>query len=323
MTDLVDRVHRVGAQCRPRQQSVAALAALQHGVASRWQLLLLGLTRRTIEGWIAAGRLHRLYLGVYAVGHRRLTTKGRWMAAVLACGPDAVLSHRAAVALWDLRPAPPAGAPVDVTVPGRSRRGQKGIRVHNVRALHDDDRTVLDGIPVTAVHRALLDFAEQARVQQLRLALEAADRRELLDLRRLEQLRARSPGRRGLKPLNAVVAVLRGPAPWTRSELERAFLALIRDAGLPEPQANVLVEGFNVDFWWPEQRLVVEIDSYGFHTDRRRFVSDRFRDTKLQLANCRVLRVTQPRIEPDPRELLSDLTQALSGRAAGAGASGR
>jgi very-short-patch-repair endonuclease len=302
---------------------VAVLAGLQHGVVARWQLLQLGLSSDLIQGRITAGYLHRLYRGVYAFGHRRLTTKGRWMAAVLACGPDAVLSHRAAVALWELRPAAPAGAPIDVTVPGRTKRGQKGIRVHNVRALHDDDRTLLDGIPVTGVHRTLLDFAEQARLQQLRLALEAADRRELFDLRQLQQIQARSPGRRGLKPLNAIVGVLRGSAPWTRSELERAFLALIREAALPEPQANVVVEGFDVDFWWPEQRLVVEVDSYGFHTDRRRFVSDRLRDTKLQLANCRVLRVTQPRIEPDPRELLSDLAQALAARGAGAAASGR
>lgn len=270
----------------------------------------LGLSRDAIQGRIDRGSLHRLYRGVYAVGHRRLTLRGRWMAAVLAGGPDALLSHRSAAALWELRP-PPSG-PIDVTVPGRRRRGHAGIRIHNVRALHDDDRTTVDGIPVTAVHRTLLDVAEHARPQQLRLALEAADRRELLDGRTLEALCLRSRGRHGISPLRAAFAALRGPAPWTQSELERAFLALIREAGLPEPQANVIVEGFLVDLWWPDQRLVVEIDSYEFHKGRKRFDGDRLRDTKLQLAGCRVLRVTQPRIEPDPSELLKDVTRALS-----------
>ena len=289
---------------------MAELASLQHGVVARWQLLQLGLTADMIQDRITAGHLHRIYRGVYAVGHRRLTLKGRWMAAVLACGPDAVLSHRAAAALWDLRPVP--SGPLDVTAPGRRRRGHAGIRVHSVRTLHDDDRATVDGIPVTAVHRTLLDFAEQARQQQLRHAVEAAMRMDLLDGRKLDELLARSRGRHGLAPLKAVIADIRGPAPWTQSELERAFLSAIREAGLPEPQANVIVEGYLVDFWWPEARLVVEVDGYGFHKGRRQFDEDRVRDAKLQLADCRVLRVTQPRLGPDPTELLRDVARALS-----------
>jgi very-short-patch-repair endonuclease len=232
------------------------------------------------------------------------------MTAVLACGSDAVLSHRAAVALWELRPTP--SGPIDATVPGRTRKGQNGIRVHNVRDLHPDDRTIVDSIPVTCVHRTLLDYAETARFQQLRLALEAADRRELLDGRELERLYDRARGRRGLKPLKAAAAEMRGPPPWTRSELERRFHALIREWGLPEPQTNVIVEGFLVDCWWPGPRLAVELDSYRFHKDRRTFESDRVRDTKLQLAGCMSIRVTQRRIENEPAELRSDLIRGLS-----------
>jgi very-short-patch-repair endonuclease len=302
------------------------LAAQQHGVVARWQLVALGMSRTQIQNRVAAGWLHRVYRGVYAPGHTRLTLRGRWMAAVLACGPDAVLSHRPAAALWELRPLP--SGPIDVTVPGRTRKGQQGIRVHNVRRLHANDREVVDGIPVTSVHRALLDYAEIARRQQLRLAVEAGERQDLLDQRKLDELYERSRGRRGRRVLRAAVAEMVGPAPWTQSELERRFLALIREHGFPEPQANALVEGYPdpVDLWWPQQRLVVEIDSVTWHKSRGRFEGDRLKDTKLQLLNCRVLRVTQRRMDPDPTELLQDLSRAFSTapaavrRAFGAGA---
>jgi very-short-patch-repair endonuclease len=285
-------------------------------VVAHWQLLKLGYSRHDIHGLSSRGHAHRIHRGVYAVGHGRLSVRGRWIAAVLAYGPDAVLSHRAAIALWDLRPVP--SGPIDVTVP-RSRRGRKGIRVHNVRQLHPDDRTVLDGIPVTALNRALLDYAEVAPFQQLRHALDAAERRDVLDGRKLERLYERSRGRHGLRPLKAAVAELRGPAPWTQSELERAFLSLIREAGLPQPSANVLVEGFLVDFWWPESRLVVELDGYAYHKDRRKFESDRVQDTRLQLAGCMTIRVTQARVENEPRALLDDVGRGVR-RAALAGA---
>lgn len=295
---------------------MAALASRQHGVVARWQLLGLGLSRDVIQALLDDGHLHRLYRGVYAVGHRRLTTKARWMAAVLAGGPEAVLSHRAAIALWELRP-PPSG-PIDVTVPGRRRKGRKGIRIHNVRCLHPDDRAVVDGVPVTALHRTLLDYAEVARFQQLRLALDASERRGLFDSYELARLYARAPGRRGLKALKAAVAAFTGPAPWTQSELERQFLALVREAGLPEPRTNVFVEGFLVDVWWPEPRLVIELDGYEFHKGRGKFDSDRLQDTKLQLAGCMTIRVTQPRIENHPGELLQDVRRGFA-RAAASG----
>lgn len=235
------------------------------------------------------------------------------MAAVLACGPEAVLSHRAAIALHDLRPW---GGAVDVTVPGRSRRGQRGIRVHNVRALHPDDRDRVDSIPVTEIHRALLDYAEIASRQQLRHAIEAGLRREVLDQRKFDALLARSRGRHGVKALRAALDEIRGPAPWTDSELELAFLAMVREAGLPEPRTQVVLEGERVDFLWPDDALVVEADGYEFHKSRARFEADRRRDAKLLLAGYRVLRVTQRRITHEPRALINELSALL-------GASGR
>ena len=120
----------------------------------------LGFSKREIEGLLDRARLHPLHRAVYAVGHDKLTTKGCWMAAVLACGPNAFLSHKAAIALHELRPVP--GGPTDVTVPGRTRHSRKAIRVHNVRSLHDDDRDTVNGIPATSLHRTLLDYAEGA-----------------------------------------------------------------------------------------------------------------------------------------------------------------
>ncbi len=230
------------------------------------------------------------------------------MAVVLACGPDAVLSHRSAVSLWELRP--PASGPFEVTVPGRTRHSKDGITVHNVRVLDANDCGVVDAIPVTSLARTLLDYAEIARPQQLRLAIEAAERRELFDLRAVEELCARTAGRTGVKLLKSVLAEIIGPAPWTRSELERRFMALIREAGVDEPSANVLVADELVDMYWPApQPVVVELDGYEFHRSREQFEKDRRRDAKLQLAGCRVLRVTRRRIEGDPRQLLGDLNR--------------
>lgn len=286
------------------------LAGEQHGVVARWQLYALGFTKHQIAARVGSGRLLRLYRGVYAVGHDRLSARGRWLAAVLACGTEAVLSHRAALALWDLRPIP--SGLIDVTAPGRSREGHKGIRLHATRRLHEDDRAFVDGIPVTGLPRTLLDFAEVAGFQQLRLVLEEAVRREVLDGNKLEETLARGRGRHGLKPLRAALAAMRGSPPWTQSKLEREFLALVRAAGLPEPRANVMVEGFLVDQFWPDARLAVEIDGYGYHRTRKKFDAGRRQDTQLLLAGVSTVRVTQPRIENEPEQLIADVGRLVN-----------
>jgi len=289
-------------------------------VVSVWQLINLGYTRNAIARLVAKGHLHRLYLGVYAVGHTRLTLRGRWMAAVLACGPGAVLSHRAALALWELGRA--ASGPIDVTIPGRGRRGPKSIRSHLTRALDPADTTVRDGIPVTSAERTLLDFAETEPRQRLRRALETGERLELIDGRALQALMARSHGRRGLRPLNealAAMAAANGSAPWTQSELEDRFLRLIRAAQLPEPQCNVMVEGYLVDCWWPAPRVVAEVDSFRFHKTREMFERDRKEDTVMQLAGINLLRPTQRRMEHEPHALVSDVRKMLRGPASGPG----
>lgn len=293
----------------PLDATIAALATRQHGVVGLWQLTAIGLTDSAVRHRAAAGRLHRIHRGVYAVGHRDLSRNGRWLAAVLAHGPDAVLSHWDAAALWSLRPV--ARSAVHVTVAASGRRSNAAIQVHNVRGLHPGDLTRVNGIPVTSVERTLLDLAEVATPQELRLALEAADRRERLDTREIEAMIARNPGRHGIAPLRVALQTLRGPAPWTQSELERQFLAFVRGAGLPEPQCNVVIAGELVDMVWPEARLVVELDAYGTHAGRAQFETDRRRDTRLLLTGYRVLRITQRRLQQEPDRVRAELEALL------------
>jgi hypothetical protein len=229
------------------------LAESQHGVVSRAQLRCLGYSDRMIHGRVARKYLHRIYRAVYAVGHTNLSLRGRWMAAVLACGPVAVLSHRDAATLHDLLPVSSGR----ITVTSTSRHRLPGIRCHAVRSLHPDDVTMIDGIPVTSLARTYLDLAETATARQLRSALEQGEREGKLDYGMIGPLTARCPGRRGLKPLAAALAEMNPDEPWTQSQLERAFLELTRRAGVPQPQMNVYVLDELVDCYWPAERLVV------------------------------------------------------------------
>jgi very-short-patch-repair endonuclease len=287
---------------------MAALAGGQHGVVGHRQLLDLGLGREAVQYRIKIGRLLPLYRGVYALGHNSLSVEGRWLAAVLACGPDAVLSHRSAAALWRIRPT--SRPAIDVSAE-RTRRGQPGITLHRVRSLNPDDRTIRRAIPVTSISRTLLDLAEVLRPRELEKAFEDADRLELLDLHAVERLRARSRGRRGLEALGALVTDYRGPPPMTRSRLERAFHWVIRDAGLPPASTNRFVEGFEVDVAWPERRLVVELDGRGYHSHRAAFETDRVRDARLQVGGYRVLRVTEARLKREPQKIIEEVRSLL------------
>jgi very-short-patch-repair endonuclease len=269
----------------------------------------MGFTRHHVQDRLDAGRLHRIHRGVYAVGHRSITAKARWMAAVLAAGPDALLSHRQALSLWDLL-AIPSGA-IHVTVPAHSGKpGPKGVRVHTTEHLTAADRTQIDNIPVTSLAWTLVDHAATAHPQRVRSVLEQVQRRELHV--ELDELLERFPNRKGTKAIRAALAQMRGPAPWTQSQLEDRFLALIRESGLPEPETNVLVEGELVDALWRDQRLIVEVDGYEFHKSRAQFETDRRRDAKLQVAGYRVLRVTQRRLQNDAGAVLAEILALLS-----------
>jgi hypothetical protein len=288
--------------------AVAALAGEQHGVVALAQLRALGVGEGALRYRVGVGRLHRIHAGVFAVGHRVLTAGGYRMAAVLACRPGAVLSHRDAAALWGLRPC--LRMTTDVTTT-RNARSRPGIDVHRVKNLHPDDRTIRHGIPTTTVARTLLDLAEVVRPTELQKAFDEAERHRLLDRSSFDALFARSNGRLGLGAARAML----GKTPWadTRSDLEAAFLRFCEAWNIPPPQTNVLVQGFVVDALWPRHKLIVELDGYAFHgTTRNAFRRDRIRDAELQRAGYRVVRLTWRRLHDEPEAVARTLHELLA-----------
>jgi very-short-patch-repair endonuclease len=276
---------------------------------NRRQLLEGGWGRGKIEHRLRNGRLHLIYPGVYAVGHPELTLRGEWLAAVMACEPNAVLSHESAAALWGLRRHRRRAA--HVTVSGGGRRGPGGIVVHRTRRLEEDARAIRDGIPVTSVERTLIDLAAGLEPRELARALEEADRLHLLRLRVLNALLRGSNGRRGGAKLRELLAGYQLP-PDSRSELERRFLELVEQARLPRPATNVSIAGFEVDAVWIKEKLVVELDGFAYHGTRQAFERDRERDSVLQIAGYRVLRLTWRRLTSDPGGVIRDLRRLLA-----------
>lgn len=273
-------------------EAITELAERQFGVLSAAQLYALGLTKDWVAGRVTAGWLHRVHRGVYAVGHRRLGMTGHCMAAVLACGDGAVLSHRSAAALWSFGRQRPADA-IDVTLRTRAgRRRRPGIRVHRPRRLPEDELSIDRGIPATAPARTILDLASVIRVRPLERAVDEADRLRLVDADDLIELVRRHPGHPGAGRLRGLLARHQIGSTATRSELEERFLALCRRHHLPQPEVNVPLLDYVVDFLWSEGRLVVEVDGRATHDTRRAFQADRDRDGRLAVAGYRVLRFT-------------------------------
>lgn len=254
---------------RDVNRSVATQAARQHGVITRAQLLEAGLKRGAVSRRLKAGHLRPLHRGVYVMGP--LTPpRAREMAAVLASGPGAVISHRSAAALWDLLPERGDAAPVDVTVSGGDRGRRPGIRTHRVIGLEADERAEMDGIPITAPGRTVIDLAGVVGSRELERAVARGARTGLVTRETLASLLRRHRGRPGTPALRALLASERTPA-LTRSEAEETFLSLIREARLPAPELNVVVAGHEVDFLWRSEGLAVEVDGFRFHSSRSMF----------------------------------------------------
>lgn len=284
--------------------ALSARAERQHGVFALWQLEPGRAIRAAVHHRAQVGRIRRIHQGVYAYGHQRLTANGHRLAAVLACGPEAVLSHKSAAAVWELLPT--AQRRLDVTVPGTSRRRRTAIRVHRTRDLTEEEVTVVDGVPVTTVTRTLCDLAGTGSTAQLRRAVHHADRSGRLDLTALQRAVDRHPARRGTAALRAILTDYT-PAALTRSEFERQFLETVREAGLPAPLVNHVIAGQEVDVFWPQWRLAVELDSRAYHSDPQAFERDPVRDVRLLRARCRVLRVTAKRFARRRQTVIADI----------------
>ncbi len=276
-------------------RSIWSLARHQHGVVALWQLTELGMSARAVKHRIERGRLHRVLRGVYAVGRPRLSRHGRWMAAVLACGPNSVLSDGSAAALWGFG-VDPDGA-IEVSVRSKAPTRVTGVRVHRRAKLLDADLTVRHWIPLTAPVRTLIDMAAKAGPDSIERMVGEADRLDLVDPETLRAELGRFRGQRGVGRLRAVLG--HRTFRTTRSGLERRFLRLAEGAGLPVPLTGQWVNGFEVDFYWPDLGLIVETDGARYHRMPAKQTRDRRRDQAHTAAGLTQLRFTEAQIVYD------------------------
>jgi very-short-patch-repair endonuclease len=268
-----------------------------------------GIAPGAIKRRVAARRLQPLWRGVYSFGHRELTIEGRHIAAVLACGRGAFLSLRSAAGSWDMLPM--WEGPVDVTVATKAGRVQRpGIRLHLVRRLDSRDVTVRNGIPITTPAKTLVDLNAAVPDRVVERAFEQAQIRRLLPPGAIEDALERAVGRK-TRTLRRLIALEQRAATITRSELEERFLALVRRAGLPEPEVNARLAGYEVDFLWREKLRVIEVDGHAYHSTRQATSRDRRKDDDLEAAGYRVTRFTADQILHDPEDTLARAARAL------------
>ena len=277
---------------------VAVIAARQHAVVSSAQLAAAGITSKGIGHRVRHGRLNRWHRGVYLVGPIEAARTAE-MAALLACGIERyALSHGSAAALWGLRPRPSA---VEVTVT-KQLRPRAGLRIHRTAHLDPAHVTTRHGLRLTTPARTLLDLAGHLPPHELERAVNEAQVQRLVTAHELHLLAGRS---------RALDAALTLEPALTRSEAESQLLALIRAARLPRPRANARVGRHEVDFLWPEQRLIVEVDGFAYHSSRAAFERDRARDAELQAAGYRVIRITWRQLTTEPEAVIARLAAAL------------
>lgn len=266
---------------------IAGTADRQHGVVSIAQIQAAGLDKHQVLHRVRTARLHRIHRGVFAVGHSHLSQEGKWIAATLAGGDAAVLSHRSAASLWALLPNRET-SDVEISVPGDGgRRKRAGIRVHRCPSLSAEHVTRRRGIAVTTPSRTISDLRGAVSAQELRRAQRQA---EVLGL-----------------PLGS-----RAIPDGTRSELEFLFLDLCRKHRLPAPRVNVRIGSLLVDFVWRNQKLIVETDGYRYHRGRVAFEDDRARDLKLRALGYDVIRLTHRQVMNDPEEVIAILKKTLT-----------
>jgi very-short-patch-repair endonuclease len=295
-----------------RERAIVDLVARQQGVVTHSQLAEIGVGRRTLDRWLASGRLRAVHRDVYGFGPRPLVNRGKWLGAVLAMGPGAFLSHESAAALWGLagdRPKIHVNAPRGRQVrPGR----RSGIKVHRCK-FAADEVTLRDGIPVSTVARTIFDLGERSAPHELKSAWDEADRLKLLrvpEVARVYELgRGRRRARARLKPF--LLAEQRHVED-TASPLEDRFAAFVVANRLPPPQKNVLVDGDEIDALWPDARLIVELDSWEFHSHRAAFEKDRDRDADHLISGYHTIRVTHRRLSEQPERLAAQLRALLA-----------
>ncbi len=288
---------------------LAALATRQHGIVTFRQLRALGFSKGAISRASGADRFLRIHRGVYAVGHRRLTPHGRCLAAVLACGDGALLSHGSAAWAWGLSASSP-DVPEVLSSGGRRR---KGIWVRRATGLLPEDRSAPNGIPATSVPRTLLDLTA-GPAWKMESAIERAERTRQLDLVAIDELLRRHTTHPGRRNLRKAIEIYRDPG-FTRSRAELAFLDALRRAGVPRPATNLFVAGYEIDMLWEGLGFGVEVDGWSSHGNRKSFEEDRLRHEDLKLVGIEIVRITARRIEREPAQVAQRVRALLDMRA--------
>ena len=296
-------------RAKHRYAVIARAADAQWGVVSRKQLLDEGLSRDDIAGALDSHRLRRVLPGIYAVGHIKLRREGWWMAALLACGGGAVLSHRTAAVAWGILPGDGL-RPVDVIARGNGGRKLRNINPRRI-SLRREDVWLRYGMWITTPARTIVDLASVLGGRALRELIERAQDVRRFDRRGIELILARDGRLRGTAELRALVVMLGPDRDGARSELERRFLRLCRSAGLPRPNVNDVIEERTRDFVWPDRRLVVETDGYRWHSSRKAMRRDRARDRELTIAGWRPARFTYEDVIFEPDQVAAELRALL------------
>lgn len=287
---------------------LAGIASRQHGLVTLEQLKRAGLGPGAIAHRVGRGRLHRVHRGVYLLGHSVPPLFAVEMAAVLAVGGGAALSHRSAAALWSMCPC--LDDHVEVSVTGSDRRSRPGVLVHQVGRLEPRDLTRRHGVPITTPVRTLIDLGEVLGARDLERAYAEAVARRRVTHRLMRGAIRRDPTKPGAPAFHRLLEQEHEPA-HTRSDLEDLLLGIVRTARLPEPRTNVWIGRFNVDAYWPASCLVVEVDSRTFHSSPAAFENDRARDATLAARGITVIRVTWRQIEEEAAVVVARIAQAL------------
>jgi very-short-patch-repair endonuclease len=298
-----EREHTAGSEPHLRlEAAIGAKAAQQHGVVSLAQLAELGLSADATRKRVSSGRWHRVYPGVFAIGHAPLTRDGHYMAAVLACGPGAALSHRSAADKLGLRST--HRSRIDIVSTRRPGRRRASIDAHTSRTLLPRDIETVNGIPCTSVARTLLDLAAVLPRRAVERSIDEAEILQLLDAKPIQDILERTHGHKGNAPLRSILDDHFPGSTPTRNDLEEAFLAICDKARLPRPEVNAWIPlepiGYKADFLWRQHDLIAETDGRDTHTTRHAFEHDRRRDQRLMLAGYRVVRFPRRQVFEDP-----------------------
>jgi very-short-patch-repair endonuclease len=291
--------------------AVAHIAGTQHRAVSIEQLSDAGLSRNAIAHRLKHGGLRRLWRGVYLVGPGTPGPLSFAMGAILTCGADAAISHLWAAHLWALVPRP--DLPVDVTIARGSHRGRPEVRVHRTLQIDPRDFTTRWQIPVTTAARALVDVAPVLSSWDLERAVAEAQVLKLVTEQTLRDTMNRSGRKRSLAKLGAILA---GGPELTRADSERILRRLLREAGLPQPRTNFRLGRWEADFYWPDHRLVVEVDGFAAHAHRRAFEKDHRKGAELTAAGYRVMGFTYRQLVDEPHFVVAQIAGALARAAA-------